>query len=364
MQIVIAVPEFADFFAADPLIRPICGIPLLERTLTSAQRAGDVLLIWPRSMPVELGDSFLRIPRFRKPASLTLLHINFDPNASSSWRDLQDHLEDQFNWLPWNWVTNARDLATLRDCGRLLQPWKRPALVCKSSVVSDARLSYQTGPMPEGIAVTSDETALDAERFLVARSGKVLDGFHTSFNRRLCRPFVRLLTHTSITPNQVTLGGILVSVISFCAFARGTYWSYVVGALLFFIAGLFDEMDGMLARIKFADSPFGTWFESFADGLGYLLLFCGITIGLYRQHGSRELWVGVALLVGTVLSLLVTSLGRKRGASSDRPHEYLGNLYRKMEDDSSNWVSRVARRIQPLQNCWSLYQHSRRSGTG
>jgi phosphatidylglycerophosphate synthase len=36
--------------------------------------------------------------------------------------------------------------------------------------------------------------------------------------------------------------------------------------LLFYIAGLFDEMDGMLARIKFAESPRGTWLEGFAKG--------------------------------------------------------------------------------------------------
>jgi phosphatidylglycerophosphate synthase len=158
-----------------------------------------------------------------------------------------------------------------------------------------------------------------------------------------------MLSHTSITPNTVTFGGVLVSVVSAIAFAHGSYWAYVAGAILFFIAGLFDEMDGMLARIKFADTPFGTWFEGFADGLGYLLLFAGITIGLYRQHGRGELWIGAALLVGTVLSLIVTSLGRKWGATAERPQEYLGNLYRKMDGDSSNWISRAARRIQPLQ---------------
>jgi phosphatidylglycerophosphate synthase len=160
---------------------------------------------------------------------------------------------------------------------------------------------------------------------------------------------VRLLSYTSITPNAVTLGGVLVAIVSAVAFAQGSYWSYVAGALLFFAAGLFDEMDGMLARIKFADSPFGTWFEGFADGLSYLLLFGGITIGLYHQYGDRELWVGAALLVGTVLSLAVTSFGRKCGSHADRPHEYLGTLYQKMENDSSNWISRTARQIQAFQ---------------
>ena len=351
MQIVVAVPEFATVVDAEAVMRPICGVPLLERTLATAQRFGasDVLLIWPQSMPLEVGESFLRPPMFRTASKLTLVHASFDPCTGSSWSNIEDCLESRFIWLPWNWVTNARDLFELPTCGRLTQSWARPCWISKTAVVSDVKLASQTGPLPKGIAVTSDETATAAERFLVASSGKVLDGVHTSFNRRLCRPFVRLLSHTRITPNQVTLGGVFVSIISFLAFARGTYLSYVAGALLFFIAGLFDEMDGMLARIKFTDSAFGTWFEGFADGLGYLLLFAGITIGLYRQHGSRELWVGAALLIGTVLSLIVTSLGRKRGTTADRRHEYLGTLYQKMESDSSNWISRTARRIQPLQ---------------
>src|SRR4029077_18425681 len=94
-----------------------------------------------------------------------------------------------------------------------------------------------------GVAVNSEESAVIAEHFLVANSGKISDGIHTSFNRRLCRPLVQLFSHTSITPNLITFGGVLISVLSAIAFARGTYLWSVLGAVLFYIAGLFDEMD-------------------------------------------------------------------------------------------------------------------------
>jgi phosphatidylglycerophosphate synthase len=286
----------------------------------------------------------------REQVNVRLLHVrSFDPLDGSSWIEILPQLETRFIWLPWNWVTNRQSLACLPVASIDSADWQKPAYIVPRQAAGDEAAAALRDRKAEGVAVTSPSTVRTAERFLVAHSGKVLDGIHTSLNRRLCRPFVRGLSHTSITPNQVTLGGVLVSVISFCAFAHGTYWSYVTGALLFFIAGLFDEMDGMLARIKFADSAFGTWFEGFADGLGYLLLFAGITIGLYRQQGSCELWVGAALLVGTVLSLVITSLGRMRGTTSDRRHEYLGTLYQKMESDSSNWISRFARQIQPFQ---------------
>jgi phosphatidylglycerophosphate synthase len=227
-----------------------------------------------------------------------------------------------------------------------LADWSRPVLVDRNEMTRDATSPVSPTRCAEGIAVISPETVLEAERFLVARSGKVLDGIHTGFNRYLCRPVVRWLSHTRITPNQVSFGGLFVAILSAWAFAQGAYWWYVLGALLFFLAGLFDEMDGMLARTKFADSPFGTWLEGFIDGTSYLLLFGGAAVGLYKQHGRSELLVGAALLIGTVLTIVVTSLMRRRGAPADRPNEYLGNFYQLLEKDSSNWISGVSRQIQ------------------
>ena len=356
MQVVIVVPEAASGFERPwgRLTRKICGVGLLERTLATAQRAGakDVLLVWPQSMITPLAKAFLQSNLLRKTGKVRLIQTeSFDPNARSSWANLQDHLEDRFVWLPWNWVTYARALANLPQTEQSSTNWAVPTWVSKAAVVSEVSLQSQTakGPFPEGIAVTSDATATAAERFLVRTSGKVLDGIYSSFNRRLCWPAVRWLSHTRVTPNAVTFGGVLVSIVSAMAFVHGSYWWYVAGSLLFFIAGLFDEMDGMLARIKFADSPFGTYLEGFADGLSYLLLFGGITIGLSRQYGSRELWVGAALLIGTALSVGITSLLRKRATAADRPNEYLGKLYSRMENDSSTWISRGVRQAQAFQ---------------
>jgi phosphatidylglycerophosphate synthase len=295
---------------------------------------------------LELAEGTLQSRLLKKKDNVRLVQVEyFDPNASSSWANLQGRLEDQFIWLPWNWVTYARALATLPELKQSSPDWGGPTWAFKTAVLSAAIPRPRIGPAPEGVAVISDDTAVAAERFLVARSGKVLDGIHTSFNRWLCRPVVRWFAHTPTTPNQVTFGGVVVAILAGIVLARGTYWSYVGGALLFYVAGLFDEMDGMLARIKFADSPMGTWLEGFADGLSYLLLFGGITIGLSRQHGRWELWLGAALLAGTVLSLVVTTFQRKRATTADRPNEYLGKFYRMLEDDKSNWMSRQVRQL-------------------
>ena len=356
MQVVIAIPDISPSIrcpsSAHLLMRPVCGVPLLIRTVSMATRSrtDEVLIVWPQSVAEELAEECMSSDLLRGQVNVRIIGVkSFDPMVGSSWITILNQPESRFIWLPWNWVANKQSLARVPLATIDSADWQKPAYIVPREVARDEASVAPRDREAEGVAVTSPSTVRTAERFLVAHSGKVLDGIHTSFNRRLCRPFVRGLSHIPIAPNHVTLGGVLVSAISFFAFARGTYWSYVTGALLFFIAGLFDEMDGMLARIKFADSAFGTWFEGFADGLGYLLLFGGITIGLYRQHGSQELWVGAALLVGTALSLVTTSLGRLRGTTSDRRHEYLGTLYQKMESDSSNWISRFARQIQPFQ---------------
>jgi phosphatidylglycerophosphate synthase len=141
----------------------------------------------------------------------------------------------------------------------------------------------------------------------------------------------------------------VVSILSAINFAHGTYpWS-VLGALLFYIAGLFDEMDGMLARVTFGESPTGTYLEGAADGLSYLLLFGGITIGLSHHYGRTAVWMGIALLIGAALALVTTTLQRRRATTPDRPNEYLGRIYQLLEKDSGNWISRVVRQVQGFQ---------------
>jgi phosphatidylglycerophosphate synthase len=355
MQAVIAIPEFVGLVseqqATETLMRPVAGVPLLTRTILTAARAGasQILLVCPVGLSERLLQRFIAELTQRGVQMATLRVDEFDPRAWTGWMILRPHLEKQFVWLPWNWVTIKQSIMQLPLVKWEFVEWNKPACTTLDEVDRD-RASASIPPRSDGgIAVASPESALAAERFLVANSGKISDGIHTSFNRRLCRPFVRLFSHTPVTPNAITFGGVAVSIVSAIAFAQGTYLWSVLGALLFYIAGLFDEMDGMLARVKFAESPSGTWLEGAADGLSYLLLFGGITIGLSRHYGAIAIWMGVALLIGSVLALVTTSLQRRRATTPDRPNEYLGRIYQLLEKDSGNWISRAVRQVQGFQ---------------
>jgi phosphatidylglycerophosphate synthase len=350
MQAVIAIPElsvlrkYAD--AEGVLTREIAGVPLLVRVIATARCAGmDSLLV---ILPPDLDRSI-----WNRCAASPLLHglqiactvRPLDSRRHDDWLAIAGYLAEQFLWLPWNWVTHKRALMELAPLAVQPASWDTPALLERRAAISHTRIQLAAGT-EDGVWITPRTANAAAERFLVAHSGKPTDGIYSKFNRLLCRPAVRLLARTPVTPNMVTTGGLLVAILAAFLFARGYYAAYVAGALLFFLSGLFDEVDGMLARITFRESVFGTWFEGLVDEATYLIVFSGITAGLYRERGSGELIYGYLLIVGCVLSVAVTRLQRKLATAPDRPHEYAGRLYRLLESDSRNLVSRVVRHIQ------------------
>ncbi|HEX4229283.1 MAG TPA: CDP-alcohol phosphatidyltransferase family protein [Bryobacteraceae bacterium] len=352
MQAVLVIPNSEtlpnDVDSETALTQEIAGVPLLLRVAATAARAGvdSVLVVWPDDIDIAVLDSYSVSPLVKRVRFDNVVQSGrFEPRNRACWAALKPHLQDRFLWLPWNWVTHKYAITGLLPSRVRPVTWGRPVLLERSAVLDEVRLSASSGRQTEGVPVPSPIAIPFAERFLVANSGKPSDGIYSKFNRWLCRPFVRLLVHTSVTPNALTLTGLVAAVFAAIEFARGTYPHYVAGAALFFLSGLFDEMDGMVARLKFRESAFGTWFEGFVDNATYLIVFAGITVGLERQYGRWPVNLGVALLIGSLLSFVVIGVQRKLFTSPNRPHEYAGKMNRLLEADSANPVSQIARHI-------------------
>ena len=342
MQAVMVVPSGAE----NTLTQKVAGVPLLVRVIATAMRGGvkELLLFWPCDIDTRIWDQVESSPALDGLHTRQIQLFPFDPRQNGSWAAMSTLLNDEFLWLPWNFVTSSRILAAIEPSPVLPLNWDKPIRLSKKLTASSLRFGVASGPDVEGVFIRSRADIPRAERFLVRHSGKPTDGIYSRINRTLCRPIVRAITHTRVTPNVVTLTGLALAVISALTYARGTYSACVCGALLFFVSGLIDEMDGMLARLKFRESAFGTWFEGFVDNATYLLLFSGITAGLYRQYGRNELIWGIALIAGCALSVLVIAIQRQALTSPGRPHEYAVRMNRLMETDSSV-ISRVARQI-------------------
>ena len=342
MQAVMVISDGSE----NMLMQRVAGIPLLERVLATAMRAGvrELILFWPCGIDPALWEETAASPTLRGLEAIKIDAFPFDPKRSRSWNAIRTWLKQECLWLPWNFITSSRLLAAFEPSPVLPLNWDKPVRLTKELLGRSPRVGVTTDREIDGVSIDSRGDLPKAERFLVATSGKSTDGIYSSFNRKLCRPFVRALTHTRITPNAVTLAGLLVAVISALMYSQGSYLCYVAGAILFFVSGLIDEMDGMLARLKFRESAFGTWFEGFVDNATYLLIFSGITAGLYSQHGKRELIWGAALIIGTVLSVCIVAVQRKALTASNRPHEYGARITHLMETDSS-LISHIARQI-------------------
>jgi phosphatidylglycerophosphate synthase len=108
---------------------------------------------------------------------------------------------------------------------------------------------------------------------------------------KIINPLVRLLIKAGLTPNMVTTIGLLLNIgvaiifISGAEEGRRGDLSYVgwAGALILF-AGLFDMLDGQVARLGNMSSPFGALYDSVLDRYSELILFLGICYYLVAKH--------------------------------------------------------------------------------
>src|ERR1700733_5375036 len=125
---------------------------------------------------------------------------------------------------------------------------------------------------------------------------------------RIINPLVKVLIRWGLTPNMVTTIGLLLNVgvaIIFIAGAkegaRGDL-SYVgwAGALILF-AGLFDMLDGQVARLGKMSSRFGALYDSVLDRYSELILFLGICYYLVAHHYFMSSIFAFVALIGSMM---------------------------------------------------------------
>nr|WP_300607555.1 CDP-alcohol phosphatidyltransferase family protein [Methanohalophilus sp.] len=80
-----------------------------------------------------------------------------------------------------------------------------------------------------------------------------------------------------LSPNVITVLGLVVSAIAALMFARG---ELVLGGILLLLSGIFDVLDGAVARASNFTTPFGGVLDSVCDRYADALIFAGIIYGL------------------------------------------------------------------------------------
>lgn len=104
-------------------------------------------------------------------------------------------------------------------------------------------------------------------------------------------PFVKLLVRIGFTPNTVTVIGFLLNIGVAVIFVLGaenadrsdlSHVGWAGGLILF--AGLFDMLDGQVARVGKMSSSFGALLDSVLDRYSELFMFLGICYYLVAHH--------------------------------------------------------------------------------
>jgi CDP-diacylglycerol--glycerol-3-phosphate 3-phosphatidyltransferase len=123
--------------------------------------------------------------------------------------------------------------------------------------------------------------------------------------RQLLYPLVRLLSALRVRPDTLTVLGWALSLGSAVLFGLG--YAQLAGVVML-LGGLFDALDGAVARESNRMSAFGAFLDSTLDRLSEAAIFVGIIFFYAAAARPYE-----ALLAGTAMTFsLLTSYARAR----------------------------------------------------
>ncbi|SHH66420.1 CDP-diacylglycerol--glycerol-3-phosphate 3-phosphatidyltransferase [Chryseolinea serpens] len=125
---------------------------------------------------------------------------------------------------------------------------------------------------------------------------------------KVINPFVKFLVRIGFTPNAVTTVGLILNVGVAVIFVAGAEEGnrgdlrYVgwAGALTLF-AGLFDMLDGQVARLGNMSSTFGALYDSVLDRYSELIMFLGICYYLIGHHYFLSSLFAFIALIGSMM---------------------------------------------------------------
>ncbi|MDA0710050.1 MAG: NTP transferase domain-containing protein [bacterium] len=393
-----------------PLV-PVAGVPLLKRTILSAKRAGideivvitgfrgdeirsrlmnddqflDLKIDWVQNADWERGNgvSVLAARDFvNEPFILLMSDHLFDPEALVRLRHIPISEREAVLGVD----SNLGGIFDMEDATKVLLSGDRIEKIGKELTDFNAvdtgmflcspflfealeqSIASGEGSLSGGIRVLSEqgsmrtfdlaghfwldvdtpEAHVQAERSLFRMLGKPTDGFVSrNFNRKVSTRITRLLVHTPFTPNQLSVGTMLISFVSAWLVSQGgnSYWHLALGGLLFQFASIVDGCDGEIAKLKFMGSRLGEWIDTLADNVSYLVFLVAIIAGMYEQSGdSFYPLLGGAMLSLDVLGVLLIFLYLKVVGSGSIVSFNMA-FSSEVPEDERGWVFRVCKSL-------------------
>jgi CDP-diacylglycerol--glycerol-3-phosphate 3-phosphatidyltransferase len=126
----------------------------------------------------------------------------------------------------------------------------------------------------------------------------LIGGIVKGYLERTVGPFYRFLANCGISPNLLTFTGLGISLV-----ASGLLWAgkFRVAGLVMLVGGVFDMMDGGVARARGGGNSFGAFLDSLVDRYSDLFLLTGLILFFAGQGKLGFVALGCLAMVGTAL---------------------------------------------------------------
>jgi CDP-diacylglycerol--glycerol-3-phosphate 3-phosphatidyltransferase len=118
------------------------------------------------------------------------------------------------------------------------------------------------------------------------------------------RPLVAALIRAGVTPNGLTLAGLVMIGLAGVAIGMG---QHVLGALGLLLSGIFDSLDGELARQGHFQSPLGPFIDSVADHYGDLAVYMGMAWWALQRNEQTLVILVLLAMFGTLIGSHIRS---------------------------------------------------------
>jgi len=125
---------------------------------------------------------------------------------------------------------------------------------------------------------------------------------------KVINPFIQVLIKAGVSPNTITTAGLILNFVAAIVLIigaetglRGDH-SYIgwAGAIILF-AGVFDMMDGRLARLGKMESKFGALYDSVLDRYSELIMFLGICYYLASHDYFLSSLLAFIAMIGSIM---------------------------------------------------------------
>lgn len=183
--------------------------------------------------------------------------------------------------------------------------------------------------------------------------------FGTSVRKFMLNVGVRLDKH-GISPNSLTVVGLLLNGLVALVLATG---HYTIGGILTLLAGIFDMLDGAVARAGNRISTFGGFLDSTLDRYSEAILMFGLLIHFLRSGNMT----GSALIYAATVGALITSYARARAEAAGLKNEsgffqrperviLLGVLLIFEHPVIALWILAVGTNLTAVYRIWAVYR--------